>query len=570
MQEGERRRRRWDLAWVIGLLIGLAVALPAAAQVPVIQLSPSMPSRALGGDMSISILPLAQRADPDALWVAAPGGSSDWSDGNWVVRPGQRVVGRIRLQGPPGGGVFVLQAADSSVDRVQIWYRQPGQAWQSAEAGDRVPLSRWPFLGQFPAFALALTGQPLDLVVAMENGEPLAVTLWLRSDAGYRGAQFLQANFAGLAMGLGIMGALMSLVSAVTYARRANWMVLGYALWAVVVVASITGYLAVWFTPNAAGFNDIAKDFSLILMGALLVAVVAEVLDHLDILGLQRWVGTTFIVLGSAYVLVYVLALPGAWRTRALALWEAWCILGAAVLCAVSWLRGSRLVAFPALAVVMVALTVALQYDTFDLRYELDLNSVLAALLLFASAQLLGQTLFLRERYGRAVLGRAAISASRDPLTALLSFIGMRHAYEEATLDQLAGRGGIAVIMLSLPRFDECSIEHGFVITERVVVRFAAALQQVLGHRWQIGRLSKTRFAALTNTKGGAEEVVQTATRVLTHCSRLQDPVSPVKDFDLRIVCALRNQSAVSFTDLLQEMEDASVALEETKRIALV
>jgi GGDEF domain-containing protein len=555
--------------WVLRLLILLLAACDAAASAPLLEVSPSMPSRSIGTAMSVAILPLAQPADPDSLWSAAPSDISTWTDGNWVARPGRRVVGRARLVSPQGG-LYVLQALDSSADRVRVWFRQPGQPWQGAEAGDRVPISQWPFLGQFPSFALALTEQPLDLIVMVENGETLGVPLWLRSDAGYRGAQFLQASFIGLAMGLGLMGALMSLVSAATFRRRADWMVLGYALWCLVVVISITGYMAVWFTPNAIGFNDYAKDVSLILLGGLMVGVVAEVLDHLDILGLQRWLGIAFVLLGIAFALVYVFVLPGLWRTKALAWWEAWCVLAAAVLCGVSWLRGSHLVALPAAAVAMTALTVAMQYDAFALGDDdLDLTSVLAALLLFASAQLLRQTLFLRERLGRAVLGRAAISANRDPLTALLSYAGMQHSYDEASLRRLAGRGQVALMLLSLPRFDECSLEHGLVLTERGVVRFAAALQQVLGHQWQIGRLSKTRFAALSNMSGGSDRVVETATRVLTHCARLQEPLSPLRDFDLRIVCAQRSDTGTPFRELLRELEDASLALEDNKRIAL-
>jgi GGDEF domain-containing protein len=551
-------------------LVGLFLVLPAQAAVPVMELSPAMPSRLVGVAASFAILPLPQPADPDALWNAPSTEVAAWTDGLWVPRPEKVVVGRLRLQSPAAAGTYVLQVADSTVDQVQVWYRHEGQPWQAARAGDRVPLSQWPFLAQFPSFALPVSPRPLDLMVALENNEPLGVALWLRTDGGYRAAQVLQSNFAGLAMGLGIMGALMCLVSAGTHKRRADWMVLGYALWSLMVVASVTGYLAIWFTPEAPRFNDLSKDFSLIVMGALLVAVLAEVLDQVDILGLRRWLGIGFLALGVAFALVYVFLVPGSWRTIALALWEALCVLAAALLCVVSWLRGSRRVMLPAAVVLMVALTVALQYDAFDLNHELDVNSILAALLLFASAQLLRHTLYLRERYGRDVLGRAAISASRDPLTALLSYHGMQHAYEEASLRQLAGRGPMAMMMFSLPRFDECGADHGFVVTERAVVRFAAVLQQVLGHEWQIGRLSKTRFGAIGNLRGGPPALVQTATRLLAACSRMREPLSPVNDFDLRILCTLRNGTAAPFGDVLRELEDAGHTLETNKRIALV
>src|SRR6185295_13599702 len=149
---------------------------------------------------------------------------------------------------------------------------------------------------------------------------------------------------------------------------------------------------------------------------------------------------------------------------------ESLCGFFAIGLCVVSWLRGARHVGLPAFAIIGFVGMVAMQYDAFDFSQGFDLTSPLAAVLLLASAQVLRHGLFLRERYGRDVLGRAAISATRDPLTALLSYTGMQHSYDEAMLRQHAGRGPIAMMMFALPKFDDASIDHGMIVAERALV----------------------------------------------------------------------------------------------------
>ncbi|HVZ46860.1 MAG TPA: 7TM-DISM domain-containing protein [Ramlibacter sp.] len=561
------------MSWVC--LIGVLLWFPLAAwaDAPVMQLSPSVPQQPLAEAMSVAILPIsqavAQAADPDALWNAPVAITTDWSANRWEVRPGERVVGRIVLQSARQSDVWVVEASDATVDRVQLWYREAGKPWRSAEAGDRVPLARWPFFGQFPAFALTLTEAPLQVMVVVENAQPEAVPIWLRTESAFVQARLLQANFAGIAMGLGLMGAVMCLVAAITYRRRASWMLFAYATWSLATVACNTGYTAIWFTPQWPQFNDASKDFTLVVMGALLVTLIAESLDRLDALAIKRWAVIVTLLAGLGYAFVHVLALPGSLRPLVLAYWETLCFLAGAILCLVSWLRGGRYLVLPAAAVVLFGVAMALQYDAFDLSSGFDATSLAASLALFASAQVLRHGVFIRERYGRDVLGRAAIAANRDPLTALLSYPGLQHAYESARLKEGAGRGPVALVVFSLPRFDDCSIDHGFVLTERAVVRFAAALQQVLGNDWAIGRLSKTRFAALANTRGSQDELVQCATRILSQCARIDDTLSPVNDFDLRIVCAIRGK-AVPFRDVLREMEEAAQAMEGNKRIATV
>jgi GGDEF domain-containing protein len=547
----------------------MLIAWPAWAAVPQVQLSHSQPDRVLNGAMSVAVVPLAESPNPDVFWQLPAASTVAWPSDRWLLQPGQRVVGRVVLQGGRELDVYVVQVPVNRVDHVQVWWREPGQPWRSAEAGDRVPLSRWPFAGQFPAFALGMSEQPLELIVTAANDAPLALPVLIKTHASYLRGRLLQANLSGLILGLGLMAAVVSVIAAFALRRRASWVLVVYACWAFVVVLLVSGYGAVWFTPDWAEFNDKSKHFAGVVMAALLVLVVSEVLDGLDVWPVLRWLGPAVLVLGVAYGLAQAVGLPGGWRPRGGAGWAALCVALSAILCLISYWSGGRYVGLTAMAVACTAGAFALRYVDPGMIYGLDLRAFAAAVLLFASFLLLRHALFLRERYGRDVLGRAAISANRDPLTALLSFTGLQHHYEEAMLRQQAGRGPVAVMMFALPQVDQCGLDHGFVLTERGLVRFAAALHQVLGRGWSIGRLSKTRFAAVASGCPDQDAVVQIATRVLAHCTRIDEPVSPVADFDLRIVCAFLDGSPKPFPEVLRELEETGQAMESSKRIAV-
>lgn len=555
------------MSWV-QLLLGVVMAWPAWAAVPQMQLSHAQAERTLVGAMSVAVVPLDQPPDPDLFWQLPARDTAAWPSGRWLLGPGERVVGRIVLQAGRERDVYVVQVPVSRVDHVQVWYREPGKPWRSAEAGDQVPLSRWPFVGQFPSFALGMSEEPLELIVTAANDAPLAAPVLIKTHATYLKGRLMQSNLSGLILGLGLMAAVVCVVAAATLRRRASWVLAGYAGWVFVVVLLVSGYGAVWFTPEWPSFNDRSKHVAAVVLAGLLVAVVAEVLDGLEVWPALRWLGWGMLGIGLVYGLAQALVLPGAWRPLGAILWAAACVLVSWALCLFSHWRGGRYVGLTASAVACTAAAFGLRYVDASLVSGLDLVSFASATLLFASVLMLRHALFARERYGRDVLGRAAISANRDPLTALLSFSGLQLAYEEALLRQQAGRGSLAVMLFALPRVEQCGLDHGFVLTERGLVRFAAALHQVLGNGWRIGRLSKGRFAAVTTECADEKAVVQTATRVLTRCTRLNDPLSPVTDFDLRIVCALL-AGPQPFGDVLRELEEAGQEMESSKRITV-
>ncbi len=167
------------------------------------------------------------------------------------------------------------------------------------------------------------------------------------------------------------------------------------------------------------------------------------------------------------------------------------------------------------------------------------------------------------------MLGRTAASLNRDSLTGLLSYPGLQQCHAEIALREAAGQPPASMMLLALPGLERSGAEHGFVVTERTLVRLAATLQSVLGPAWAIGRLSKSRFAAFSLHGMEASDLVASATRILTRCAREIQPPHPVADFDLRIVCRQRLIRGQAFDELVREMEEAAQALDGSRRIAL-
>lgn len=558
---------------VLAGLLGMVASLAGAATPPELRLAEDVPRTNLTFHMAAQQLPMPAGPvpfDPDQAWEGDPGLPVLEPAARWQSQPGTRLVGRVVLQGSAAPGTYMVHVPTAWFDQVQVWQRPAGGAWSGAVAGDRVALSRWPFISQNPAFVVNVGLTPVHLMVVIDNDAASRAPVWLTADAAYRETQLRQSNVSGMNMGLGLMVVVMTLLGAAVQRRRASVLLAGVASWVFITVVSLNGYMAVWLTPEWPAFNDASKQFTGVMMSALMFTLTAEALDQRYLTRVERQAKWAVPVLVLIYAVVQALWLPGGWRLPAAAVISLATLAGSMVMCGLSALRGGRYVRWIMAALGCYALAVAIVYMPFDFVAGLDVRAAAVGVLLFASMLVFYQALFLRERYGRDVLGRAAVTANRDPLTALLSYQGFQLAYDEALLRQGAGERQTPVMLFLLPGLEQSAQDHGFVLTERVVVRFAACLQGVLGDSWSIARISKTRFACIGMGDARGADVLAVATQVLAHCARLSDAIGLVTEFDLRIACTQRWLSPGGLKSLMGALEEACHALTPPKRIALV
>ena len=553
-------------AW-IGILWLAAVTACHAA--PELWLAHSAPHVSLTERMQAGRIPADAPQDPEQLWNAAASQPVE-AGKRWHVVPGEATVGRVTLLGTRERDTYVVLVPLPWVDEVQVWYREQGNGWKGAVAGDRVALSRWPYPGTFPAFPIPLREKPLDLIVSVANDGPLGVPVWIMPDPVFRENQIRQSSLSGVVIGLGLMITMVCLIGGAILRRGANWLLAGVTGWALVAVVCVNGYMALWLTPEWPAFNDTCKHFVSVVLAGLMVALVAESLDERYLTRgghLLKWLAPA---LGLAYGIVQALWLPPPWRVPGGVAWAVACMMACIALCLLSVLQGGRYVQWIAAAIGCVLLGIGLAYVPLEIVGGMDLRAAGVGGLLFAASLLIRQALYSRERYGRDVLGRAAISANRDPLTALLSYSGFQEAFEGVALRQGAGQGCPSVMLFMLPGLERSNADHGFVLSERALVRFAACLHRVLGNSWSIGRLSKARFACVSAQSLDHAQLQALATQVLAECARVAEPLAPVSDFDLRIAARVCRQLSAGFATLLTELEEAGRAMEAGKRIVLL
>jgi GGDEF domain-containing protein len=554
------------------VLVAVLLAAPwFAGAVPSVQLGRTDTVVNLAPQMALDVLPAQGLPDPDGWWGLPVRPGAQKREPQLDVDAGERVVGRIVLQTNRELEQFVVLVPSPRMDEVRVWYRY-GDAgpWKGAMAGDMVPLSRWPVVGPMPAFPVLLGDQPAQVIVTMVNDGGLSSPVLLLSDANYRKAHVHQAAVSGFVSGLGIMVWVLCLVSAFSLTRGASLMLPVVAAWALVFVLCLNGSMALWITPEWPRFNDASKHASSVILSGLVLSMTAFALDARYFRRASRAVAVAAPLAALVYAAVQVAWLPHDWRGLGAL---GWAIITTAIglaLCATSALAGGRFVGLVAAAHLCYALAVGSAVFDFEIISELDLSDALTDVLVYASVLVFRYMLFMRERYGRDVLGRAAVGANRDPLTALLSFSGFQLAYDEAMLRHGTQGQRTWAMVFFLPGLEKTSVEHGFVLTERALVRFAAALQSVLGDSWSIGRLSKTRFAAVSNRSLDAQAVKASATKVLAASARLSDELGPSGDFDLRIVFTRCMPESTGLKGMLQRLEEPARALEGNKRITLV
>jgi GGDEF domain-containing protein len=566
--------RRLSILPLARFLIGVLLAAVsfAAAAVPTVQPGPADSVLNLVPHMALDVMGLQEIPEPDALWALPVRPGVQPRDPQWEVEAGQRVVGRVVLRASRELEQFVVLVPSARMDEVRLWYRYgDADPWKGALAGDRVPLSKWPVVGPMPAFPLLLGERPTQVIVTLVNDGGLGSPVLLLPDAGYRKVHSHQAAVSGFVGGVGIMVLVLCLVSAFSLARNASLMLSVVAAWALVFVLCLNGSMAMWITPEWPRFNDASKHASSVILSGMVLSMSAFALDVRYFRRASRAVAIAAPAVAVIYAAVQIAWLPHDWRGLGALGWAVFTSVTGLVLCAASAMAGGRYVRLVAAAILCYVLAVASAvFDPFEIVSELDLTDAVTSVLVYASVLVFRYTLFIRERYGRDVLGRAAVGANRDPLTALLSYSGFQLAYDEAMLRQGSQGQRTWAILFYLPGLERNSFEHGFVLTERALVRFAAALQSVLGDSWAIGRLSTTQFAAVSNRSMDAPAVKGFATRVMTSSARLHGELGPWGDFDLRIVFTRCGPDAGGLNGLIARLEEPARALEGSKRITLV
>ncbi len=390
-------------AWaaLLWMASSLSIVWADAAVIIAPQHSLNLPNQVAAFD-----LPLQGALDPDILWsqtqtITQPANSK----GRWTMSSHQRTAAKFTLSAQ-AEHIYTLEVPLVRMDRVDMFWRLPGKPWQRHQAGDTVPLSQWPIVGQYATFVLHFEDTPgtMDVVLVMQNAGAASVVAQINSDRESRERRLLQANTAGLLIGASAMVLLMNiLLLFISRSAAATFL----ALYSASMAAGITilnGYAALWFTPEWPQFNDAIKPFFASILSATMLCACVSALERG---AASTWVKRATMVVAlmiAGYAVVQILVLPHSWRLYgnvAGAVLATMMVLGASTLALRRGDPYGHWVLLAALLFMASAMIVAQGYVQIA---GIDIFATAMAALGIASTLVLRHVLLLRERFGRADL----------------------------------------------------------------------------------------------------------------------------------------------------------------------
>jgi hypothetical protein len=560
--------RRYIAPHALWLLLFLQQAVFAQATVV------NVPERSLMLPSLVSAfqLPLAQSLDPEAIWqspvtITQPANVQ----GRWSVSAEQRTAAKFTLA-TPKDHVFTIEVPLVRMDKVELFWRSVGKNWEHAEAGDKVALSKWPIVGQFPTFVLHFNDAPstIDVLIVMQNTGTGSTAVHLNTDRESREHRLLQASAAGMLIGASAMVWIISLLLFLMYRNQSSVCLLVYCTTIVVGTSVFNGYAAIWFTPDWPIFNDAAKPFIGSVISASMLATSVSALDKVALGQRARYFAWTVALSVLAYGAVQAIFLRPEWRLVGGAAGAIICVLVAVAVATRAWRRGDGYAPWVVVSALLFAGSAVVVSRGYMQIAGMDFFAVLMALMLVASSLVLRHVLIMHERSGHAVEGRAKITRFRDPLTALLSYEGFERAVDNLAVRQHSGGGVAHILYFSLTALDSFRHEDGYVVWQRDLVRFAAVLQKSLGVGWHIARLSNSKFGAVRLDDYGSKTKESLLTLVLSSCARKIDTERWADRVGLRMTGASTPLTTTGLQEILRVLEQTVRDLPPGKRIALL
>lgn len=582
-----------SLAWALALSGCLPAALwaqPSAEPAPTVAaaISAAVATAAADPSRSIRVIATPERSvavsslvgaftipqqsplEPEALWQQTQTVTQAVkAQGVWRTDAGQRTVAKFSIA-TQSERISTLEFPLVRLDKAEVFWRTPGKPWQHALAGDTVAMSQWPVLSQHPTFLLPFESMPgqIDVIAVLQNDGFAETTALLSADREAREHRVMQSSVAGLLIGASALALVVSLLLLAMSRSPARTHLAIFCACITATALALTGYGAIWFTPEWPRFNDSMKSFASTAASAALLTASLAALDKGAVGAKWRITAWGTALLLMAYGIAQVGVLPHSWR------WMAGLAIGAVItvmglsMSIYSWRRGDRFAPWVMLAVVLFAFC-GVMFRGFALVSGMDIFSTGVITCMIASCLALGHVLTLRERFGKAVIGRAATHRYRDPLTALLSYEGLEREVENLAVRQQTGGGAAHMLYFSLQALDSYKYEDGYLVWQRDLVRFAAVLQKALGEDWHIARLSNSKFGAISLQ--GRKKIMpdQLLTLVLTNCSRTIDTQDWVDRVGLRMAATSALLGKTSLQELLVALDQDLQNLAPGKRIAV-
>ena len=497
--------------------------------------------------------------------VVRQGDALDWRpvlDEARYPLDGQVLWFRFRAHQQSAPQRWFIELMDSGIDRAVLYQRSGDDAWHRQEAGDAVPVPRWPVPGRLPTFSLTIkTEAPVDYWLRVEHarvaysapirlisGTPLAVS---RDQE-----QFLLGGYFGLLA----MVLMMALALSIAWRDR---LMIGYAAYVASVGITQLGQLgtgAQYVWPYWDGWNRlstfVAPSLSAVV-GLLFIRMlteparssvwmdravlaVAALTTTLVLLDIAVPLGATYRLIGDVLLLLALVAvcMALAWRRspdRHLRL----AILG--------FMPMLLLALFP------LARTLGLIATSGLTRYGLAIGAALEMpILLYAIA-----TGVASRREARV---RAAASATTDALTGLANLRVLTPRLDGALARADKQGSSFAVLVVHVANWKDIAAAHGLQAAERALVLTASRLRRIAGEVDLAARVSEADFAVLLEAPTTRPDAIARARRIVDEGARDSALLAKGDALALRVSVAMLPRKPLNGAAVLRWMLGAARA----------
>ncbi len=175
---------------------------------------------------------------------------------SWPLQAGNALWAKVVLPPLRGPDRWYLDNASPSTDRITL-YVNTADGWQAIEAGDKVPLVRWPSPERMPTFRLPTSAtESTEVFVRIENQFSTTPRLRLWRDGDLTQVRESEYLLLGAFFALTLIVVLSCAAQAVAYRDKVFAWFGGYALMLAVALAALTGLLGQFILTDNAWLLD--------------------------------------------------------------------------------------------------------------------------------------------------------------------------------------------------------------------------------------------------------------------------------------------------------------------------
>ncbi|MFI0546800.1 MAG: 7TM-DISM domain-containing protein [Brachymonas sp.] len=539
-----------SLLLLLGSYTSASAQLPAAADAAAGKSIPQIVQLAKANE-DLSLRPLWQwrysgstSLNPQSVWDAP---ASAFKTGDDTVKMQlnneQAYIARFHIQEMQSDFSFYVTVPVPSIDQVRLWWRPSdgSSQWRSFQAGDRVSLDNWPFVGPYPAFELPGKHQGLDVVMRFESQAPQFVRAYSQSNKLFHSERSLYSN--GTGGSLGLIGAMTLICMMTLLLQRAEffWLALSCLnAFFLYVARSGVGFISFW--PGFAEFNNVALYFFATISAVSMTVVISYLLPNFHGVKLMRWSYIGWSILGLVAAFSFWLGLGYATTVWVFRTYAAMTLLFCFALpLFLAFWRGDRVSTWVSASLLGLMACAGAQIYSMYLATPMDTWGIASSVGWMFAAMGLFAAAFGKYQYGHTVLGdQINLKDERDHLTGLLNAKGFEQSMSLTVL--AAGQKRdlapiITLMMCRLPSIERQEFDsYGKTVSNQAEVRLASSIKHALPETSVVARVQRGCLVIFVTERVTPKIVEAAATKIISDVLNAEDLPNFVSELGLQIL----------------------------------